>query len=105
MHMVMEYVAAHPQDLYMLLFRASGSSLVGFKEEVIEKFTGVLADWFAGSMPGRAPSRLFVRSVAGFYVTSIERMLLERPTMEQAGAYMGEFLKFIYGGWNSLMTR
>jgi AcrR family transcriptional regulator len=103
MRIVMEFIAARPQDVFLLLFRSAGSSLGGFREEVAEKYTDMLMNWFAGVMPGRAPSRLFLRCIAGFYMEAVERMMLEKPTREKAGEYMGEFLRFVYGGWNSLM--
>ena len=33
------------------------------------------------------------------------QMLLARPTTEQAAGYMGEFLRFVYGGWNSIINQ
>lgn len=103
MRVVMQFVAGHTSDIRLLLYCAGGSSLANFREEVIDEFTGILSDWFQAAMPGYAPSRLFIRCVAGFYMSVIEQMLQEKPTMEQATQYMGEFLKFIYGGWSCLM--
>ena len=103
MRIVMRFVSEHAMDVWLLLFCAGGSSLQGFKEEVIEEFTGILSDWFTAAMPERAPSRLFIRCVASFYITAVEQMLKQRPPMQQAGEYMEEFLKFVYGGWHSLM--
>jgi AcrR family transcriptional regulator len=104
MRAVMLFVAAHTQDVSLLLFRSAGSSLEGLREEVVEGFTGLLADWFAAAAPDRGPSRLFLRCVASFYVTAVERILLERPPRERAEAYLGEFLRFAYGGWSTLMN-
>lgn len=102
MLITMNYVAARHEDITMLL-GAQGSSLAGFKHEVLEKFTDVLLGWLKNAMPGRTPSRMFVRCVADFYLAVIERMLHERPTQAQAGGYMKEFLAFVYGGWRSII--
>jgi AcrR family transcriptional regulator len=102
MFITMNYVASHHEDITMLL-NAQGSSLAGFKEEVLETFTGVLSGWLENTMPGRAPSRLFVRCVADFYLAAIRRALEERPSETQAGEYMKEFLAFVYGGWRSVI--
>lgn len=102
MLIVMNYVASHHEDINMLL-HAQGSSLEGFKDEVLEAFTDVLSGWLKNAMPGRAPSRLFIRCVAGFYFLIIERMLTERPSQAKAGEYMKEFLAFVYGGWQSVI--
>lgn len=104
MRLVMQYVASHTADISMLLFSAAGSSLAGFKDEVIDRFTGILTVWLAAAMPGHAPSRLFVRCVAEFYLSVVVQMLQQRPTMQEAQAYMGEFLKFVYGGWHHVMS-
>lgn len=103
MRIVGDFISSHPQDIFLLLFLSAGSSLAGFRDEVAERFTDMLAGWFSAALPGRAPSRLFIRCVAGFYMEAVERMLIAKPTPEQANAYIGEFLKFIYGGWDSLM--
>jgi AcrR family transcriptional regulator len=105
MGIVGQYVGTHTQDLSLLLFRSAGSSLAGFADEVADGFTDVLADWLSAFAPLRAPSRLFIRCVAGFYLEAVERMLLAKPTAEQAAAYMGEFLKFVYGGWNAILNQ
>lgn len=104
MRLVMEFVGAHASDVWLLLFRSGGSTLEGFRQEVQEKFTDVLTGWFAEALPGRAPSRLFTGCVAGFYVSVVERMMLERPSREKAEGYMGEFLRFVYGGWTAVMN-
>ena len=103
-HLVMQYAAGHVSELRLLLFSAVGSSLAGFKNEVIERFTDVLSGWLAATMPGHAPSRFFVRCIAGFYVSVVEQMLQQAPTAQEVQTYLSEFLKFIYGGWNSVMT-
>lgn len=105
MQIVVAFVATHVEDVSLLLFRAGGSSLAGFKGEVIDGYTDMLAGWFAEAMPGREPSRLFLRCVASFYVTSVEQMILERPSRQKAMEYMDEFLKFVYGGWSSVMKQ
>jgi TetR/AcrR family transcriptional regulator, cholesterol catabolism regulator len=102
MLIIMNYVASHHKDVSMLL-SAQGSSLAGFKDEILETFTDVLSGWLKNAMPGRAPSRVFIRCVADFYLSIIERMLEERPSQEQAGEYMKEFLAFVYGGWRSVI--
>lgn len=103
MRIVMEFVGGHSADICLLLFRSGGSSLAVFREEVAESFTGVLTGWLAAAEPGRVTSRLFVRCVADFYMAAVERMMLERPSREKAAEYMGEFLKFVYGGWSAVL--
>lgn len=102
MKAIMEFVASRPGDIRLLLLGAEGSSLASFRDEVLEAFTDVLLGWLKSAMPS-PPSRLFVRCVAGFYLISVERILLEEPSLGQAERYMSEFLAFVYGGWRGVM--
>lgn len=104
-NIVMMFVSERYQDIMLLLFHSGGSSLEGFKDEVTEQFTDILTGWFGASVHATTPSRLFIRCVASFYITAVEQILLERPSGTMAARYMGEFLKFVYGGWNSLMQQ
>ncbi len=103
MRVVMEFIAANTDDIRLLLFHASGSSLAGFKDDVIERFADVLLDWLRQAMPGKPVSRLFVRCVAGFYILIIEQMIRAGVNREQAEMHMAEFLRFIYSGWAGMM--
>jgi AcrR family transcriptional regulator len=102
---VAAFVAANTDEVRLLLFAAGGSSLAGFKEEVIERFADILFEWFGASAQGVAPSRLFVTCVAGFYLSGLERILLESASAEDARGYIGEFQAFVYGGWSRVIGK
>lgn len=101
---VMEYIYNREADFILLFFRSAGSSLSSFKDELAEALADVLQDWMgAVSQRGQGVSRFFIRSVAGFYVDSIMRLLREGKTKREAAAHLDEFLKFVYGGWSGLL--
>lgn len=100
---VINYVFANSEDFKLLLFYSAGSSLSGFKNNVIEQLATVLMDWIRITAPKNEVSELLIHSVAGFYVGAIERLLWEEKAKEQASGYLNEFLKFIYGGWNAIL--
>jgi TetR/AcrR family transcriptional regulator, cholesterol catabolism regulator len=102
---IMQFVEAHKIDLKLLLFSSSGSSQAGFREEIIESLTDLLADWVAHAAPNRDISRLFIQMVAGFYITSIEQLLSQDIPLERSAGQMQVFLKFIYGGWNAVLNK
>ena len=103
MAIVMQFVASYSEDVSLLLFGAEGSSLAGFRSEVIGKFSDILHGWLK-SVLDSVPSRFFVSCVAGFYVAIIERIMVEKPSPDKAEDYMKEFLTFVYGGWRCVMS-
>lgn len=102
---VMEFVYRNIADVKLLLFHAAGSSLEGFRVEVLDAFTDVLVDWLAKAMPDRTVSRFFVRCVASFYLKSIEELLLNDIPGEQVGMHFHEIITFVYGGWHAVMQK
>ena len=103
MAVIMRVVFEH-QDLFrLLLFHAAGSSLSRFQSDLADMLFKVLADWIARTVPEKAISDFFVRSIAGFYVETISLMLEYGVTPQQAGAHLNEFLKFVYGGWKNVL--
>lgn len=103
MRIIMDFVANNTGDIRLLLFHSAGSSLAGFKDMVIERFSDILSEWLKHAMPQKSISRLFVRCVAGFYVQIIEQLTLAGVDRAQAEMHMAEFLKFIYSGWAGMM--
>jgi AcrR family transcriptional regulator len=99
------FVAANTDEVRLLLFAAGGSSLGSFKEEVIDRFADILFEWFCASAQGASPSRLFVRCVAGFYLSGLERILLESASAEESRGFIGEFQAFAFGGWSNVIGK
>jgi AcrR family transcriptional regulator len=100
---IVNFLYLNSDDFKLLLFCSAGSSLSGFKNEMIEQLSKILMDWVRITAPEKEISELFVRSVAGFYIGAMERILLEEKTAEQAAIHLNEFLSFVYGGWSSLL--
>jgi len=100
---VMGFVFEHAEDVKLLLFNAGGSSLEGFREIIIEQFTDMLCAWLQRAVPGKSITRFFVRSVSDFYLSTIERMLLEGVYEEKVNQHFGEFVTFVYSGWRGVM--
>jgi AcrR family transcriptional regulator len=99
---VNQFVAENFTDVRLLLFKAQGSRLEGFKTEILEAFTDSMAAWVASMRPGRKVSRLFVRSVCGFYLSLIEQAILFGKTADMPG-FQKEFTRFVYHGWKGVL--
>ena len=100
---VMEYVYAHREDVELLLFCAAGSSLAEYRDTVLDGFTDVLADWLKITVPDKDISRFFIRCVAGFYLSSIEGLLIKEVPPHEAAGHFGEFMAFVHGGWSAVL--
>lgn len=100
---VMDFVFEHVSDVKLLLFSAGGSSLEGFREIIIEQFTDMLLVWLRRAVPGKSISRFFVSTVSDFYLSTIERMLLEGVCEEKANQHFSEFVTFVYSGWSGVL--
>jgi hypothetical protein len=63
----------------------------------------VLSDWVAYAAPQREISSFFIQMVAGFYISAIEKMLANNMTDIKTAEHLDDFLKFVYGGWKSVL--
>lgn len=101
----MTFVLSHGDDFKLLFFNSWGSSLSGFKGQLIDSLADILEDWVKTIAADKGLSRLFIRSVAGFYINTIEQLLLEDKTRELTAGNLDEFLRFVYGGWNNILKK
>jgi hypothetical protein len=102
---VTKFVAENLTQVKLLLFKAGGSSLESFRDQVIDAFADVLYDWVKSIRPDKGISKLFVRCVSNFYINIIEQMILFGTTREQAEEVGGEFLNFVYHGWQGVFQQ
>lgn len=93
----------HQEGFQLLLFRSAGSSLSGYKDEVVGMLADALARWIAQINSGRQLSRFFVVAIARFYIGVMEQLLLEKNIISIKPEHFEEFLLFVYGGWNKIL--
>lgn len=98
-----KFIAAHAVDVKLLLFKAQGSSLEGYRHEVLDAFTDNMIEWTKSIHTKKEVSRLFVRTVCSFYLNVIEQLLLVGPPTDMK-KYMDEISLFVYYGWKSVFT-
>lgn len=100
---ISRFVAEHSADVRLLLFKGLGSSLEGFKYEVLDAFTDNMQNWARSIKPENEVSRLFVRSVCSFYLSLIEQVFLYRNSSEM-DIFLKEITVFVYHGWKSVLS-
>jgi AcrR family transcriptional regulator len=98
---ISRFIAEHTGDVKLLLFQAQGSSLAGFKYEILDLFTGNMEEWTRSVHTRKNVSRLFVRTVCSFYLNMIEQLLLVGPPADMP-QFMKEISVFVYNGWKSV---
>lgn len=99
---VNQFVAENFNDIRLLLYKAQGSSLENFKNEILEAFTDNMCSWVKSIRPDKEISRLFVRSVCSFYLSLIEQATLYGKSGEMQRSRQ-EFTNFVYHGWKGVL--
>ena len=98
---IREFVERRMTDVRLLLFKAQGSSLEGFKYWVLDSFTDNMYAWTRSVHTKRDVTRMFVRTVCSFYLNLIEQLFLMGPPEDMA-KYMNEISVFVYHGWKNV---
>lgn len=98
---ISKFVVQHTADVKLLLFKAQGSSLEGFKYEVLDAFTDNMYEWTRSIRTKKDVSRLFVRTVCSFYLNLIEQLFLVGTPADMA-KFMNEISIFVYHGWKNV---
>lgn len=98
---ISEFIKQHTADVRLLLFKAQGSSLENFRNEVLDAFTGNMVEWTQSIHPKKDVSRLFIRTVCSFYFNMIEQIFLMHPLPDMA-KFMNEISIFVYHGWKNV---
>jgi len=102
MGVFMKFVFTHSEDLKLLLFKSQGTKLFGFKKNITEGLSKIFQIWLRAEMPHQEVPPFFIYSVAGFYIDTIEKIVDQDLTPEEVFGFSEYFLKFLYGGWESI---
>lgn len=100
---ISKFIARHTAGVKLLLFKAQGSTIEGFKYEVLDAFTDNMVQWTRSVHSKKEVSRLFVRTVCSFYLNMIEQIFLKGPP-EDMEEYLKEISVFIYHGWKNVFN-
>ena len=92
----------------MLLFKAQGSSLEGFKEYYVEKATRSVLDWFKlmkAKYTGMdfEVSEFFIHLNNVWMFTLLEEILMHDLPEEETRAVLSDYVRFELIGWKKMM--
>lgn len=102
---VIAFVDQHRDYLRLLLLRAEGSAMRGYKDKLVERYAELCARSAASrTADGQVPvSRFFLRNVCSFYVNTVEEMLKHDLDREQMEDYGEELLRYSFFGFAALL--
>lgn len=93
----------HQSAFQLLLFKAAGSSLEGFRDTIIDLYVkdfNHILKYFTGSESAHAHhlSPLFIRTLAGTYVRFLETLVTYGPNSEEMDTYTEQMAIFVESG-------
>lgn len=99
---IFQFIAENITDIRLLLFKAHGSTLEGFKYGLLNAFTDNMYAWVNSIRSDKEISRDFVMCICSCYLTQIELLLLHGNSDDVRGLPK-EFAAFIYHGWKGIL--
>lgn len=104
---VVEFIDKHRELLYLLAFKAHGSSLEDYKEELIETYTTI---WVNNTKAIKATfpdikadhSTFFIHNIASFLFNSVIEFLMHKSSKEEMLRYSKEIMTFMFYGYEGL---
>ncbi len=104
----MAIIQKHRGALKLLLFKAQGSSLEGYKEYYVEKATRKVLDWFK-AMKAKHPemntdvSDFFIHLNNVWMFTLLEEILMHDLPEEEVRSVLSDYIQFELIGWRKIM--
>lgn len=105
---VLDFIQQHQEDLLLLVKQSQGSSLHGYKQRLIDRFSYSLSEKTNFILrqvhpESRELREEFFRAIAAFYFQTLEDLILHPVPEEGREAFILEISAFIYYGWRSLL--
>lgn len=104
---VVDFIDKHRVLLNLLAFKAHGSSIENYKDDLIEKYTAI---WIAHASDTKAQfpdikiehSSFFIHNIASFLFNSVTEFLMHQTTKEEMLKYSQEIMTFMFYGYEGL---
>lgn len=98
----------HKEDLRILFFRSSGSSLEDYQEELIERHTRTGMEYL-GLMKQKYPeinadiSPFFIHTMCAWFMSSIVELVMHDLSHAQMQQFIREYMEYSTAGWKRMM--
>lgn len=107
-NMFVEMVENHKEDFKLLLFRAAGSSLENFRNEITNKHTQTGIEYIA-LMKQKYPeinsniSKFFIHTMSSWWISIIAELVMHDLSHEALENFIREYMEFGTAGWKKVM--
>lgn len=106
--MYLSLVDDHKEDLKILFFKSSGSSLENFQEELIEKHTQTGTEYIE-LMKKKYPemnadiSPFFIHTMCAWFMSSITELVMHDLSQSEVQQFVRDYMEYSTAGWKKLM--
>ncbi len=107
-HVFTELLWQHRAELEILLYRAHGSVLEGFKEALVERHMQAEREGMR-RLKARYPqlhidfSEFFFHTMSSWWINTIGELVTHDLTREELEAFLAEYMEFGTAGWKRVM--
>ena len=108
--MYLSLVREHRDLMYLLFYRAQGSSLETYRHEFIDKCASIVSKWFSHLSEDQSELRTqlsdaFIRWLSAGMFSMIEEIIDRNLSEEDAERFIEEYLTFEIEGIKALLNR
>ncbi|MCG6190269.1 TetR/AcrR family transcriptional regulator [Maribellus maritimus] len=106
--MFVELIENHKEDFNLLLFKASGSSLENFRNEIIDTHTETGIEYIA-LMKQKYPeinsrvSNFFIHIMSSWWISIVAELVMHDLSHNELEEFIREYMEFGTAGWKKVM--
>lgn len=107
-NMFVELIENYKEDFRLLLFKASGSSLENFRNEITDKHTQTGIEYIA-LMKQKYPeingevSEFFIHTMSSWWISIIAELVMHDLSHKALEEFIREYMEFGTAGWKKVM--
>ncbi len=103
-----EFIFSYRDELKLLFFNSTGSSLENFKEEYIQNHSKIGLEYL-NLMCAKFPkmnfnvSEFFIHTASSWWYTNLSEMIMHDLNRDELKIFLNDYIKFSTAGWKSIM--
>lgn len=107
-NLFVELIFSHKDDLILLFFKASGSSLENYRDEYTDKHT-VIGKKYIGMMKEKYPSinanisDFFIHTMSSWWISIIAELIMHDLSHHELEKFISEYMEYSTAGWKKIM--
>jgi AcrR family transcriptional regulator len=107
-HMFVELIDHYQEDFRLLLFKASGSSLENYRDDITDRHTETGKEYIR-KMKEKYPSVnadisvFFIHTMSSWWISIIVELVSHDLSHDELERFIGEYMEFGTAGWKKIM--